>query len=1542
MSKTKRNVFAALLLSWASLNPAFAQGPAASPGTATLDGVSTGYSAPGGGTGTPTPMGNGYYGQTFEPSGQQNVQPPAYNPYYSGMVPNYANDSAYTGYVPYDPFSSRLLTRSDIGTGLGYQNGYQTFAGMLPIMLNPDYSVLFATIRGNVGYDDSYGFNAGAGLRWYNEELDRVFGGSFWFDDDKRNPERYQQFGISAESLGTYFDFRINAYMPTNTNERLISKDYTGEVFFINHNLGLGQRTVFQSPMRGGDFEVGGAMLPFGDFGMRGYLGSYYFDGDGVGSGSMVGFKGRMEAMVTEDLWVQLGVTNDKFFGTNTTMAVTIFLPDGSPDRIMSRQPTRERLYMPVERNYRVTVHEHLLTDPELAINPRTGLPFYIDHVDNTNPLSGDGSVENPFDSLPGSRPGTTDIIYVHSGDGTDTNMTGGITLADYQKLWGDGVTHTIHAVQGDFDFLTGTAGVLPEITNVFGNAVTLANFNEVSGFRIDAPLASGIFGSGITDFDINNVHVTNAGSHGIELINATNTPGTPGTITLSSALDNTLNGVHIENNNGSSLEVVTSENTINRNIVGIEATADNGSAIDISIGLSNLNENSIGFEGVATNGSAITAVVSDTTATNNSASGIEMHANGGMIDLTVSGIEAALNGTNGIYLEALNASNVSAAILDSILVGNANNGLLAESDSSLMEIVATGTQFNLNEQNGMRVIASNNSLFNAILTSNEFNSNTLATDALLANGLSVTLNSLTIGNIFATTNSFSNNEGAGSLFDLNSGSTLTSVFTDNTFESNGSFGFGLTSTDSTHVTTIGGPSASSDGNSFASNVGAAISINQVNTGTGSLIIQNNTITGTSDDGNNLNDYWGDAINVRLNGTNATTSLTSALIDGNIIGSTTDASLGNAGRGVYFYAEDFTTLANVTVSSNVIVANGDNGVEFIRRNNATVNNIAITDNIIEENQINQNRITTISGVLNDPWVGQFSGNGIFITAAGSNVDAALTPLLDDYLISGNLVDRNAMNGMHLRVESDASILADVANNSFSSNASNGILTSERLNDTTDLRSITGNWTGNTITGNEGIASQSTGTFVGLTNTGNGIRIAAQTDGLNIGLDAAGQGNTITNNGGNIDRTIDLISRLSSGNGIDITSTGTISIANNLISGNFKAIHATPSFVGQQLLFATTRTITLTNNELIDNRDDGLELTTGGGFVNVVATRNIIANNAGRGVDAFNTGSSTTWLQFGDGTANGGNVIEGNAFEGFYVVNTSSTTTVDANNQFVGDIVLQDQNDALGILQRDGLLGRVPDVVMDLQYNRIQGNGALSEHAGTGVVLYVGTSNGGSGNAFDPGQFGDPTLGGNGRVNARIVNNQFGGNAGNDFYVQSFTSTIDPATTQGQWPVLAANPTIDSYQSDPLARLNMVFRGNTGDGIDATSAEPFTNVGNKAAFYNNDDPFKSRTTTDDPVGPFQVSNRRRNAQRLGADLDIPVVATNFMYPGTGASTFRVESDVDISGFSSGVGFLIDGAPLPPNYSGAFVTPGVPGDIPWGWGTVGVGTFQFLIP
>ena len=53
--------------------------------------------------------------------------------------------------------------------------------------------------------------------------------------------------------------------------------------------------------------------------------------------------------------------------------------------------------------------------------------------------------------------------------------------------------------------------------------------------------------------------------------------------------------------------------------------------------------------------------------------------------------------------------------------------------------------------------------------------------------------------------------------------------------------------------------------------------------------------------------------------------------------------------------------------------------------------------------------------------------------------------------------------------------------------------------------------------------------------------------------------------------------------------------------------------------------------------------------------------------------------------------------------------------------------------------------------------------------------------------------------ADVSNNFFGGHLGADVYVESFTSTVDPAATAGTWNATEFDIT-NIYRSDPLARL----------------------------------------------------------------------------------------------------------------------------------------------
>jgi large repetitive protein len=353
------------------------------------------------------------------------------------------------------------------------------------------------------------------------------------------------------------------------------------------------------------------------------------------------------------------------------------------------------------------------------------------------------------------------------------------------------------------------------------------------------------------------------------------------------------------------------------------------------------------------------------------------------------------------------------------------------------------------------------------------------------------------------------------------------------------------------------------------------------------------------------------------------------------------------------------------------------------------------------------------------------------------------------------------------------------------------------------------------------------------------------------------------------------------------------------------------------------------------------------LMTIVALGNTINDNQGRGVDVLNRSNATANIQFGDGTALGMNTIVGNGFEGFYVVNTASAVQQQGSPSLMAGGVL-----AQTALDASGSVFAQPDMILDVNRNIVSGNNnanSASLFPGGGFSLRVGTSNSdigffgatnvadttgdingdGSGFGEDVGVGANNAVFGNGRVNARVVNNTFEGNLGDDVFMQSFISTVDPITG-GTWDATQFTPAID-YETDPLARLNLVFRGNVGNSL---------NVANGAASYNGTDgTFKSRVNTATPPGPFTTAARSRNAQRTqartnefgfslapaaGPDINPGTGMGRYQYPGVGVSTFRLESNFDVSGFQSADGFIIDG--------GFFSTGAA-------WGLAAPGTFQF---
>lgn len=1103
-------------------------------------------------------------------------------------------------------------------------------------------------------------------------------------------------------------------------------------------------------------------------------------------------------------------------------------------------------------------------------------------------------------------------------GDGLDFTVTGPASVTGTflnGAFSNNGTIVAGNGVRGTLNGPLSVANLTFDGTGVDNNHADGFNMTALNSGALTLTLQNGASASNNTGYGINFVAdgpnteanlvmtgdniVSNNGLGGI-LFNASN-----GAQTTSAISGN------VSNNGGDGVNIVGTNLTINSLTFtgifsnnggqGINVDLNNSTVNALTISNATINDND--EEGVrlaAANGSSINnGLITGNTINGNGADGILFslaNSNATLFSID-NNLEINGNAGNGVHVVLDTAPTTDFSITNNLGINNNTlNGVVFDlTNSDLTDAMVDGNAIQNNGEAGLQFNTATSNVTGSI-TDNVISGNTLRGVGIAATG-GLPTTTIDFGNtglgheISGNTinNNGNNGVGAGIFADVGQNVQLAATIRDNEISQNQSFGVGITSTDGSVDLVLGGSTAT-DGNTLDQNVGAGVQLTLLNSSTGTVDIQNNTITRTTASGT----LPGDGINISLDSVNilnpSTAQLTASIISNNTIGDATDASLGNAGSGIVINNNGNSLINDLTLDQNIVSNNSGDGIQFNKEGNANVTNVSITNSDLNNN----------------------GDDGIDLTMANGNQ-------VTTFAIANNNINNNTNRGVHLEVQADSKIDADLTGNIIDGNGGDGIETTEQVNDPTDQRDVTGVWVQNQITNNGG----------------NGITLSAAYGGTTAliigqaGFD--GDGNSLGN----------LIDG-NAGFGIASDAPGEAILTNNTITNNGSG--------GVQIDSSRPNsgtTVTLDQNLIALNNGDGLELhATGTSFLSIVATANSIVNNTGRGVDSLNQVNATTFLQFGDGTVAGGNLISENNGEGFYVVNTSSAT----QNQ---------TNPATTALASDGSLFVAPDMVLDLQYNTINNNGSPGNFPSSGLVLRVGTSNSAGFNLYGNGTAGVGTasaLGGNGRVNARVVNNEFGGNFGSDVLVESFTSTVDPTTSAGTWD--ATNFNVTAFARDPLARLNMVFRGNTGDAIDVTRGERDANGvtdPSTGAFYANaEGAFKSRVNTATPGGPFTSGTRRRNAQRLASADGVfstpgfPGGAAGFAYDGVGDSTFRIESDFNTGGFT-GAGtdtFIGDFGPVPPvaNANGVgFSLPTVFGELPFGWDTsVAVGTFQFLIP
>lgn len=1493
--------------------------------------------------------------------------------------------------MPVDEFHPIFRLDKGIGGGIGYDDGYSNLGMLIPFTIRPEQSMLFLDVRAMVTDQGAGGVNLGAGWRAYSENLDKIFTLAGWYDYDDGHYQDYHQIGVSGEVIGQYLTGRINGYFPINNNEVVISNNLNGGGYFQSNYIFLNRTRKSESSYGGVDAEIGGPLPVLGKYGIDGFVGGYYYNSDHDKSAS--GAKFRAEANIND--WWQMSVSyaKDSVFGSNAWMNVILTIPDGRSNKWMRPKTLQQRMYQPMNRNYRVVAHVKETINSEMAINPDDNMPYIVQHIDPDYGAAGNGTYETPFGSVAAynASPPTaeTDIIFVQ--DGNELNLDGQITLLDKgvgvtgQRLLSEAVQHTINVLNdGSVSTLNlpgyNPAASRPTLTNTAGaggaaGAVVVGQGGawEVSGFNISGtraggalPYNDGIYSAGTRGFNINNNSFV-LYNRGVNVTNTADGIGIVSTNTFSGDGANSFHGALI-NQNAGTLELSFKDNTTTNNLgvvppgtgTGFEIIANAGSTIDgvgtaadgvTTLGITGNTSNSNGTGMIITeNGGNIDTDFSNNTFNNNinPNTGLHVNSNGGTItfrsfdtitatnntgigiafDATAGGVISALsedlnqNGTldpgedvNGDGVLNLGMTNINAS-------NNTTDGFVATADGAgstinlnIGNINVSPNIFNSNGQHGISLNTANGGAITGSIINNTATSNT-------ADGLAITLNSGSIdltgyGSPSIGNNTFSGNTGNGMSITNNDGGTFTTaLISENDFSDNTEAGLFLGGSDLGAATTATNTLGSIDSNNFNRTTSgtSGILFDTSDVRTTATITRNTfvgragagfgvggTVTGTttvpapggvtltfgnlaSVDNSEINTFQdnGDAhIGFVMEG-NTTNQVD---IDQHDFNTATDTALSAdfSGQGVGFILRDTatytgtiqrSTFQNNAASGLFFSVTGNNGADFAQINNVLVGTgTEEFGNTFTNNGGSGLEVTrTGNGVVNNFSVlyNTFTGNtldGISLTAAGAEQN-------DTYTINNNLITANTLNGIDMRVEADATIDADIDSNTITANGTNGIRTTELVGAPGDARDIRGNWTRNYIEGN----------------TGDGIQLAAASNGLVIGdsVDSS-LGNVIINNG------VD---------GLGITGAGTVTIARNYIAQN--------AAIGIDMDLPGYNNMTITNNDITMNGGDGIE------FMNVLSGSydlnidgNVIDFNGGRGFDVLARpglvgSASSVDIAFNN------NIVNENDLEGVYVVYTASLT--------------QNQTDpATTALASDGSLFQDVYLRMDMDNNQIINNGRLSGFGATGLVVRVGTTRSftGGGNINNPGGFASDGAGNfvTSGVIMSVTNSTLTGNLGDDIFFQSFTSTVDPAATAGTWGATTDPTAITTFQTDALARLDLLWDNNTIISSD---------VNNTGAFYDNADTFKSRLNTNSVPfdGPFTSTTRRRNAQRQAARINnlIDPGAGNFFYSGTGASTFRLDSSGDL-----GI-FILDGNPYTTtgDANGVLLPGNIVGELPFGWG------------
>lgn len=578
---------------------------------------------------------------------------------------------------------------------IGTQDSYTRFNTFIPNHLLPDTTILAMSLSASLSDDGDDLYNWGAIYRHYDQTRNRVWGMNIFGDfDSTAQLDDYQRIGFGLESLGRYIDFIFNGYVNTGNDTTLTSSTPLTGLSLSGNNVVRSFSELRENVYEGVDWKIGMPLPWFGRRGVKAFLGSYYLASEN-GPEEALGVSAQLQAQITESLAFNAFYTNDEVFRDNAWFSIAYSIPHTRRKRFMRPKTVRERLSDPVQRTN--TIHtrleESVLTVSE--INPKTGLPWTINYVDPNATVMGTGTIESPYMTLQAAidaNDPTIDAIRIAPRvDETGTNLTvaGGIDLFDEQSLFSSHKDFTLFEEAGSAFVIpaesTSTLGPLVSDPTMMagGSVIRIADWNRISGLRIDASNAAGtVFGMGVdapAPFDSVQLVCNTFTNYTV----AANLPDGEGELLFD---DNTFQGLAGVSQTGLELSTVAGTHDLrihnntgtNNATAGVNVTAQAGSTIDAdnplgtggvtATGITDNNFSS-GGQGVvmtAEAGGEINAVVERNTFNDNTFNGFIGRADGGVFNLA-SFRSNTLTGNleNGAFLHFLNGGVFAAVTED-------------------------------------------------------------------------------------------------------------------------------------------------------------------------------------------------------------------------------------------------------------------------------------------------------------------------------------------------------------------------------------------------------------------------------------------------------------------------------------------------------------------------------------------------------------------------------------------------------------------------------------------------------------------------------------------------------------------------------------------------------------------------------------------------------------------------------------------------------------------------------------------------------------